>query len=466
MNQEIFFKVMNEILENIDEGVHFVNKEGKTIIYNNSVQKMEKMNRHDILTNSFFDIVSKMKINRSTLVEVLEKREIIKDNIQKYLDKNGKEITAINTTIPIDIKGEFVGALEISKNMTTIENLLNRNYKKNLINKVNNKQKKGYEFDDILGESNLIKEAIAKSKKACKSDASVFIYGETGTGKELFSQSIHYGSNRRNYPFIAQNCAALPESLFEGILFGTSKGGFTGAIDRPGLFEQANKGTLLLDEINSMPIMLQAKLLRVLQEGYVRRVGGTKDIPIDVRIIATTNESPRVILNEHKMRKDLYYRLNIIHIKIPPLRDRKEDIPLLCKKFISKYNKKLNKKVVGISDEAIRILKNYNWQGNIRELENIIYCTMSMMEDEVQIETSMINLNDYYNLKENKESNNYSLNDLEEKTLNKIISEIEEKYIYESLEKTSYNITKAASILGMNRQNLQYKIKKYNIKIL
>ncbi|MFG1002181.1 AAA-type ATPase lid domain-containing protein, partial [Clostridioides difficile] len=133
---------------------------------------------------------------------------------------------------------------------------------------------------------------------------------------------------------------------------------------------------------------------------------------------------------------------------------------------IPKYNKKLNKKVVGISDEAIKILKNYDWQGNIRELENIIYCTMSMMEDEVQIETSMINLNDYYNLKENKESNNYSLNDLEDKTLSKIISEIEEKYIYESLEKASYNITKAASILGMNRQNLQYKIKKYNIKIL
>nr|EQE86676.1 sigma-54 interaction domain protein [Clostridioides difficile CD49] len=233
---------MNEILENIDEGVHFVNKDGKTIIYNNSVQKMEKMNRHDILTNSFFDIVNKMKINRSTLLEVLEKREVIKDNIQKYLDKNGKEITAINTTIPIDIKGEFVGALEISKNMTTIENLLNRNYKKNLVNKVSIRQKKGYEFDDILGESNLIKEAIAKSKKACKSDASVFIYGETGTGKELFSQSIHYGSNRRNYPFIAQNCAALPESLFEGILFGTSKGGFTGAIIGQAYLNKLTKG--------------------------------------------------------------------------------------------------------------------------------------------------------------------------------------------------------------------------------
>ena len=457
---------MDKILKNIDEGVHFVDKEGKTIIYNDSIEKMEKMNRHDILNNSFFDVVDKMKINRSTLVEVLEKKQIIKDNIQKYLDKNGKEITTINTTIPIEIKGEFIGALEISKDVTAIEDLSNEviKNKEYPISKMSNKQKKGYEFDDILGESSSMKEAISRSKRACKSDASVFIYGETGTGKELISQSIHYGSNRKNYPFIAQNCAALPEALFEGILFGTTKGGFTGAIDRPGLFEQANKGTLLLDEINSMPMMLQAKLLRVLQEGYVRRVGGTKDIPIDVRVIATTNESPSVILNEHKIRKDLYYRLNVIHIEIPPLRDRENDIPILCKKFITKYNKKLEKNVPSISDEAIRVLNNYDWQGNVRELENAIYSTMSMMEDDIQIEASMIILNDYYNIKEEKENNNYSLHDLENKTLDNIISDIEEKYIYKSLEKTGYNITKAALILGMNRQNLQYKMKKYNIK--
>lgn len=309
-----------------------------------------------------------------------------------------------------------------------------------------------------------MKASIKKCEKASKSDASVFIYGETGTGKELISQSIHYASSRKQYPFIAQNCAALPESLFEGILFGTIKGGFTGAVDRPGLFEQADKGTLLLDEINSMPMMLQAKLLRVLQEGYVRRVGGTKDIPVDVRVIATTNESPTQILNENKIRKDLYYRLNVINIEIPPLRERKEDISLLCDMFIKKYNKKLNKNVKGISYDSINYLKKHNWQGNVRELENVIYSTMSMMDNEKNIVPEMIHLNEYYYLKEKKINEEYSLDDLEYKTLDHIIGDVEEGYIIESLEKTGYNVSKSAAILGINRQNLQYKMKKYNIK--
>ncbi|MPM61644.1 Arginine utilization regulatory protein RocR [bioreactor metagenome] len=309
-----------------------------------------------------------------------------------------------------------------------------------------------------------MKASIKKCEKASKSDASVFIYGETGTGKELISQSIHYASNRKEHPFIAQNCAALPESLFEGILFGTIKGGFTGAVDRPGLFEQANKGTLLLDEINSMPMTLQAKLLRVLQEGYVRRVGGTKDIPVDVRVIATTNESPTQILNENKIRRDLYYRLNVINIEIPPLRERKEDISLLCDMFIKKYNRKLNKDVKGISYDSINYLKKHSWQGNVRELENVIYSTMSMMDNEKNIVPEMIHLNDYYNLKEKKTNESYSLEDLEYKTLDHIIGDVEEGYIIESLEKTGYNISKSAAILGINRQNLQYKMKKYNIK--
>jgi len=220
----------------------------------------------------------------------------------------------------------------------------------------------------------------------------------------------------------------------------------------------------LLDEINSMPMMLQAKLLRVLQEGYVRRVGGTKDIPVDVRVIATTNESPTQILNENKIRKDLYYRLNVINIEIPPLRERKEDISLLCDMFIKKYNKKLNKNVKGISYDSINYLKKHNWQGNVRELENVIYSTMSMMDNEKNIVPEMIHLNEYYYLKEKKINEEYSLDDLEHKTLDHIIGDVEEGYIIESLEKTGYNVSKSAAILGINRQSLQYKMKKYNIK--
>lgn len=465
MNIELLEALMKEILVNIDEGVHLIDKDGKTIIYNDSMEKIEKMSKEYIMSKSFLDIVDEMNIKNSTLLEVLNKKEAIKNNMQRYVDKNGKEVITINTTIPIMNKNEFIGALEISKDVTAVETLSEEimDLKKNKNNKVN-RQEKRYRFEDIIGNSKVMKESIDKCKKASKSDASILIYGETGTGKELISQSIHYASGRKEYPFIAQNCAALPESLFEGILFGTAKGGFTGAVDRPGLFEQANKGTLLLDEINSMPMSLQAKLLRVLQEGYVRRVGGSKDIPVDVRVIATTNENTNKILNENKMRKDLYYRLSVINIEIPPLRERKEDISLLCDKFIKKYNEKLNKNIKGISYEAIDYLKSHSWQGNVRELENIIYSAMSMMEDEIHIDSNMIFINDYYSIKEKKANETYSLEDLENKTLDHIIGDIEEGYIIQSLEKTGYNISKSAAILGINRQNLQYKMKKYNIK--
>lgn len=462
MREKIYSEVIEKIIESVDEGVHFIDKDGKTIIYNNSMAKLEQMDKKDILNKSFVDVLQTMKIKNSTLLKVLRNKKPIKENVQRYLNKDGKEITTINTTIPIVVENELIGALEISKDMTQIqalsEQILKLEETKN--NKLHSPEKLGYIFEDIIGESDSIKKAIKISKKASKSDATVLIYGETGTGKELISQSIHYDSKRRDQPFIAQNCAALPESLLEGILFGTAKGGFTGAIDRPGLFEQANKGTILLDEINSMPLQLQAKLLRVLQEGYVRRVGGTKDIPVDVRVIATTNENPIDILSEGKLRKDLYYRLNVIYIQIPPLRERGNDIVLLANKFIEKYNEKLGKNIKYISDIGCRMLKNHYWQGNVRELENTIYSSISMMDDEDALTEDMININEY---KTNVAENVYVI-DVEARPLDWIVADIEERYINEALDKANDNVTKAAAILGLCRQNLQYKMKKYNIR--
>ena len=462
MKEEVYVEVINKIIESIDEGIHFIDKNGKTVVYNNSMAKLEGMKKEDIIDKSFFDVAKNMRIKNSTLVEVLDGRGKIKDHVQRYLNKDGKEITTINTTVPIIVDNELLGALEISKDMTQIKTLSDQILKLNEIkaSKAHGQGKVGYNFDDIIGSSDSIKKSLKISKKAAKSDAAVLVYGETGTGKELISQSIHYASDRKKQPFIAQNCAALPESLLEGILFGTTKGGFTGAVDRPGLFEQANNGTLLLDEINSMPLLLQAKLLRVLQEGYVRRVGGTKDIHVDVRIIATTNEDPKVILEEGKLRKDLYYRLNVIYIEIPPLRERGEDIILLANKFISKYNKKLNKKVLHISGEAQKYLKDHYWQGNVRELENTIYSSMSMMDEEEILTKDMININQY---DDQKKGDTYLI-DIKSKPLDWIIADIEEKYINEALERSGDNVTKAAAILGVCRQNLQYKIRKYNIK--
>ena len=463
MDKLIYSEVIEKIIESIDEGIHFIDKDSNTVIYNNSMAKLEQMNKEEVLNKPFINVARTMDIKNSTLLQVIKNKKTIKNNVQRYLNKDGKEVTTINTTLPIIVDNELIGALEISKDMTQIQTLTEQIIKLKDIKNINkhNPEKLGYEFDDIVGGSDAIKKALTVSKKAAKSDATVLIYGETGTGKELISQSIHYASKRSNKPFIAQNCAALPENLLEGILFGTVKGGFTGAIDRPGLFEQANKGTILLDEINSMPIQLQAKLLRVLQEGYVRRVGGTKDIPVDVRVIATTNENPMDILEEGKIRKDLYYRLNVIYIQIPPLRERGNDIVLLSNEFIEKYNKKLDKNVKAISVEGVKMLRSHYWQGNVRELENTIYSSMSMMEDEKILTEDMINISNH---KTNTAENSYIV-DIEAKPLDCIIEEIEERYIIEALEKAENNVTKAAAILGLARQNLQYKMKKYNMKL-
>ena len=378
-------KILEELLENIDEGVHYVDKENITQIYNHNMEKIEGMNHKIVLGKNFRTIFKDIPEEESTLLKAL-KGVTIKDNIQKYLNKNGKEIIALNTTLPIKINKEIIGALEISKDITKIKNLSDELIKLQIMDKEmkernGNTKKRRYEFDDIIGESPKIKRAIELAKKAAESDATILIYGETGTGKELLSQAIHYKSARRNGPFLAINCATLPESLFEAILFGTERGGFTGAVSKIGLFEQANGGTLLLDEINSIPTELQAKLLRVLQEKTIRRIGGIKDIPVDVRIISTTNENPKEIVKTGKLRLDLYYRLNLIYLELPPLRERKEDILFLSQKFLTRYNKELNKNIKGLSKEVEKIFMQYLWPGNIRELENVIQSNMILTDE-------------------------------------------------------------------------------------
>lgn len=478
MKMEIEVKILEELLENIDEGVHYIDKENITQIYNHNMEKIEGMNRKVVLGKNFRTVFKDIPEEESTLLKAL-KGVTIKDNIQRYLNKNGKEIIALNTTLPVKINGEIIGALEISKDMTKIKTLSDELIKLQIMNKEikendGTTKKRRYEFDDIIGESPKIKRTIELAKKAAESDATILIYGETGTGKELLSQAIHYKSARRNGPFLAINCATLPESLFEGILFGTEKGGFTGAISKMGLFEQANGGTLLLDEINSIPTELQVKLLRVLQEKTVRRIGGTKDIPIDVRIISTTNENPKEIVKTGKMRLDLYYRLNLIYLELPPLRERKEDILFLSQKFLTRYNKELNKNIKGLSKEVEKIFMQYLWPGNIRELENVIQSNM-ILTDEGCLTKEFLNI--YWDedlfikkpKKDNKEiyvnivpENETNIND--SNLLNDLMSKMEEKYIREAVDTYPYNLSKAAAYLGISRQALQYKIKKYNIK--
>lgn len=452
-----------ELIKYINEGVHVIDEQGKTIIYNERMAELEKLTGKEVLNKPFEDVFK--DVQDSTLLKSLNNKSIIINKNQSYINKYGKEITTINTTVPILDDSNVVAALEIAHNITQIKEMTDTilELQKDIQSpdESKNKRIREYRFHNIVGTSDSFKRTIEIAKKASKTDASVFIYGETGTGKELIAQSIHFDGIRKTKPFIAQNCAAIPDSLLEGLLFGTAKGGFTGAIDREGLFEQANGGTLLLDEINSMPYDTQAKLLRVLQEGYVRRVGGIKDIPVDVRIIASSNEPPDKIVESGKIRKDLYYRLNIININIPPLRERKDDILLLCEKFIEKYNHKFKKDVWILSDKSKEKLLSYDFPGNIRELENIIMGSISLLDDEHVITDNYISVNP--NFEKNKPSLDLD-NNLTDLGLPLLIESIEKELIEKIYYENNQNISKAADILKIKRQTLQHKLKKYNLK--
>ena len=463
MKGKEYLSIMQNILQHIDEGVHVLDKNGNTIIYNEAMSKLEKMESKDVIKKPFGEVFKNLNSENSTLLKALKFREATINLKQDYLNKDGKEITTINTTLPIIINDEVIAVVEVAKNITQMTEMSHTILKlQNEIGKpetTKSKKIKKYYFNNIVGSSGNFTEVIDRAKKASKNSASVFIFGETGTGKELIAQSIHYEGPRKDKPFIAQNCAALPESLLEGLLFGTSKGGFTGAVDRAGLFEQANGGTLLLDEINSMPYELQAKLLRVLQENYIRRVGGTSDIPIDVRIISTSNESPDVILKEGKIRKDLYYRLNVIQLNVPPLRYRRDDILMLANMFIHKYNDRFNKEVLSMSKDVQDSLLKYDYPGNVRELENIIMSAISMADDDEII----LNNNHFTSLDSDREHINIQ-HQMGTAGIDEYLEGLEERIIKKTLENYNYNITRSAEALKIKRQTLQHKIKKYNIR--
>ncbi|MDR7075125.1 arginine utilization regulatory protein [Neobacillus niacini] len=455
-------KFFKQILDEIDVGVHVVNHEGKTMIYNRKMAEIEGMNFEDVLDKSLLDVFSFHKNEDSTLLEVLQKGTRIKNSKQTYFNNQGQEITTINNTIPITDNGVRIGAMEIARDVTKLEKLIREN--------MNKKGDTRYTFNSIIGSSEQIQEVIEASKRATRTNSSILITGETGTGKEIFAQSIHNGSSRSSKPFISQNCAALPDSLIEGLLFGTKKGAFTGAIERPGLFEQAEGGTLLLDELNSLNPPLQAKLLRVLQEKTIRRIGDTKDQKVDVRVIATINEDPIDAISAGRLRKDLYYRLSVVSLFIPPLNKRRKDIRDLVQDFIEKYNQLFGMRVTGINDEVLRAFDQYDWPGNVRELEHIIEGAMNLIDHEDTI--SYIHLPIHFRNKQQLKSNNASPVLPDEMPIQKgrqvipldqYMEEAEIYYLKTVLKQNNFNITQAAKSLGMSRQNLQYRVKKHKI---
>lgn len=320
-------------------------------------------------------------------------------------------------------------------------------------------------FAGMVGKNHKMQQVYTLIEKVAPTRTSVLITGESGTGKELIAKAIHYNSDREGAPFISVNCAALPDNLLESELFGHEKGAFTGAISlRKGRFERADSGTLFLDEIGEMPVTLQAKLLRIIQEKTFERVGGSAELSVDVRILTATNKDLKEEVAQGKFREDLYYRLNVLNIHIPPLRERMDDIPLLTNHFIDKFKAQMDKPLLKISQEAVGFLSSLPWDGNIRELENTIerasiLCNKDTIEPEdVQPDTLSSNHPEI--------DSNFNIDDLfrSDIRLPDILDAIEKKLLLRAMDQAGYIQTKAAKSLGITKSLLQYKMKKFSIK--
>ena len=297
---------------------------------------------------------------------------------------------------------------------------------------------------------------LEQSRDIADSQASIFIQGESGTGKELFARHIHNHSNRRHKPFVAINCSALPETLLESELFGHEKGSFTGAVtSKKGKFELANHGTMLLDEISEMDIQLQSKLLRVLQEREIDRIGGMEPIPVDVRIIATTNRDIEKQIRDGRFREDLFYRLNVVPFHLPPLRDKRDDIPLLAQHFIEKYNRLDGRNVKGLTEEVVELLMQKPWKGNVRELENVIERALLMCKGD------LIQKDDLLTHDKSDAAEDVKLPFVPTVSL----KEMEKKVIFSALDQTDGNRTRAADILGISVRTLRNKLNEYREKM-
>lgn len=450
-------EVLSAILKTIDEGIHVVNTEGKTIFYNEVAARHDGMDVKEVQGKHLLDAFPSLTANSSTLLRVIKTGKPIYNQTQVYVNMHGKQIDTINTTLPILLDKEIIGAVEIAKDYSRMKQLseslldLQRNVNKNTKKKTSKNVQ--YTLHDLKSVNPAFLSTKDEAGRLAKSDSPILVYGESGTGKELFVQGVHHASLRGEGPFIAQNCAAIPETLLESILFGTAKGSYTGAVERKGLFELADGGTLFLDELHTMPIELQAKLLRVLEDGMVRRVGSSQNISVDVRVIAAMNVHPNTALQSQKLRSDLYYRLNVFTFSLLPIRERKEDILFLTNYFIAFFNKKLNKQIHGVEQKLEAFFLNHPWPGNVRELKHTIEYMMNICDDGVlQLKDLPIMMKQQAAVTERSENN---------LSLRRNVEELENQLITTALKQSAGNINQAAKLLEIPRQTLQYKIKKW-----
>jgi len=445
------------------DGITIINNEGTILFTVKFNPDIDKKMEESIVGKKLFNVFYNLDKSNSSLFECMEKEKLIERKGQLIKNLYIGDTTTDNLSFPIKHGGLVVGAIELSKIISVKADQAKEDEEKgssdgsatmNLKPKyLNLGFRASYNLDDIICKNKKMVELVEFASSVAKSSSPIFITGETGTGKELFAQGIHNASNRKDKPFIAQNCSAVPENLLESIFFGTSKGSYTGALDKKGLFEACDGGTLFLDELHCMPIHLQAKLLRVIESRAARRIGENEERKFDVRIIAATNINSSDILAQGYIRHDLYYRLSVVKIDIPSLRERSEDIKVLSDFFIRKYNKIFEKNITSISSEITGFMLTYDWPGNVRELENFI-------------ESAILYVSKEKIVLEGKEVNKLYNNDnvfLNTKPLKTILEDLELKLLEEALLISKGNVKNAAKYLEIPRQTLQQKMIKYKL---
>lgn len=450
---KLYIDILDTIMNTFNEWVVVINEKG--IITMMSKSYKEFVNCSDAEGRHVTDVIENTRMHKvleNGNMEIAEIHEI-KGNkmvaMRVPLKKDGKVIGAVGKVMFKDIKDFY----SIGKKLNNLEKEVEF-YK----DKLDKDRKAKYSFENIIGESDKIEEVKGLAKKVGNTNSNVLLIGESGTGKELFAHSIHNSSKRYLGPFVKINCAAIPSELLEAELFGYEEGAFTGAKKggKKGKFELASGGTIFLDEIGDMPMNMQVKLLRVIQEKEIERIGGNILKEIDVRIIAATNKDLESSVKEGKFREDLYYRLNVMKIVLPPLRERKEDIPILANSLRGKVANRLGIYVEGISKETIECLMSYEWPGNIRELENVIERAINLLDSDLVIKPK--------HLPERLTKNKFKKYVNESKYLKDIVEEVEKEVIRECLIKNEWNKNKTAKLLGISRAGLYKKIEEYRLE--
>ena len=479
------------VLSAFDEGVVIADKSGRIVFYNQTQARIDDLEPEYVIGKSVPELYN-LDQSSSLILRCIKSGRPILGELFFYRTCRGKLVNAVTSVFPLMQHGQVTGATCFIKDYNLLDKEISASPAYSPYEGHGYGNGTRFTFTDIIGDDEKFLQSVKEARLTADSPSPVMLYGETGTGKEMFAQSIHNQGPRHARRFIGINCAAIPENLLEGLLFGTSKGAFTGAVDKSGIFEQAHGGALFLDEVDSMPLNLQTKLLRFLQERKIRRVGGATDINIDVKIISSVSNNPQQALQDGQIRMDLFYRLAVVFIPIPPLRELINGVESLTRHFIYKYNLVLGKSVIGVSERVLDVFGRYQWPGNVRELEHLIEGTMNVIEAEDIIrmhnlprhflppeftllaeEASSLAANSKTDVESTPESSGVHSGQraadappikTAPQSLLGLQKTREKELINLALTEAAGNVSRAARKLSISRQLLHYKMKKYSLE--